>query len=82
MQGKIPLRRRQPWFPSLPAPWFASLVARMGLLLTLIAGLALWVLLWGIDLMKSFDAFMLTMLLVLLAATARIVLPYLPGGRR
>ena len=45
----------------------------MGLLLTLIAGLALWIILWGTDLMKSFDAFLIAMLLVLLAATARII---------
>ena len=54
----------------------------MGLLLTLIAGLALWIILWGTDLMKSFDAFLIAMVLVLLAATARIILPFLPGGRR
>ncbi len=53
----------------------------MGLLLTLIAGLALWVVLWGTDLMKSFDAFLIAMVLVLLAATGRLLLPYLPGGR-
>ena len=41
----------------------------MGIFLTLIAGLALWVVLWGTGLMKSFDAFLIGMLLVLLAAT-------------
>ena len=30
----------------------------MGVLLTLIASLALWIVLWGTDLMKSFDAFL------------------------
>jgi Mn2+/Fe2+ NRAMP family transporter len=54
----------------------------MGLLLTLITGLALWIVLWGTSLMKSFDAFLIAMLLVLLAATARIIVPFLPGGRR
>ena len=54
----------------------------MGLLLTLIAGLALWIVLWGASLMKSFDAFLIAMVLVLLAATARIIVPFLPGGRR
>jgi len=38
----------------------------MGIFLTLIAGLVLWVVLWGTSLMKSFDAFLLGMLLVLL----------------
>jgi hypothetical protein len=54
----------------------------MGILLTLIAGLSLWVILWGTDLMKSFDAFLIAMVLVLLAATARLIMPYLPGSRR
>ena len=54
----------------------------MGILLTLIVGLVLWVVLWGTSLMKSFDAFLIAMLLVLLAATAHILRPYLPGGRR
>ena len=50
----------------------------MGVLLTLIVSLVLW----GTSLMKSFDAFLLAMLIVLLAATGRVLLPYLPGGRR
>jgi hypothetical protein len=50
--------------------------------LSLIASLALWTILWGVGLMKSFDAFIICMLLVLLAATAKLVTPYLPGGRR
>ena len=41
----------------------------MGIFLTLIVGLVLWVVLWGTSLMKSFDAFLIGMLLVLLAAT-------------
>jgi Mn2+/Fe2+ NRAMP family transporter len=53
----------------------------MGLLLTLIVGLSLWIILFATGLMKSFDAFLIAMLLVLLAATARLVTPYLPGGR-
>ena len=54
----------------------------MGIFLTLIVGLVVWVVLWGTSLMKSFDAFLLGMLLVLLAATFHILRPYLPGGRR
>jgi hypothetical protein len=53
----------------------------MGVLLSLIAALTLWVILWGVDLMKSFDAFMLAMLIVLLAATGRIILRFLPGSQ-
>jgi Mn2+/Fe2+ NRAMP family transporter len=53
----------------------------MGLLLTLIAGLALWIVLWGTSLMKSFDAFLIAMLLVLLAATFHLLTPHLPGAK-
>jgi hypothetical protein len=52
----------------------------MGLLLTTITGLVVWIVLWAIG-VKSFDAFLITMALVLLAATARLLTPYLPGGR-
>jgi hypothetical protein len=54
----------------------------MGLYLTLITGLVVWIVLWAPGLMKSFDAFLIGMALVLLAATVRMVLPYLPGGRK
>jgi hypothetical protein len=53
----------------------------MVIFLSLIAGLALWVILWGTSLMKSFDAFMLGMLIVLLAATWHILVGYLPGAK-
>jgi hypothetical protein len=53
----------------------------MGILLTLIAGLVLWIVLWGASLMKSFDAFLIAMVLVLLAGAAHILVPYLPGGK-
>ena len=52
----------------------------MGIFLSLIAGLVLWVVLWGTSLMKSFDAFIIAMLLPLLAATFYIVSTYLPRG--
>ena len=53
----------------------------MGIYLTLIVGLVVWVVLWGASLMKSFDAFLIGMLLVLLAATFSILGRYLPGGK-
>jgi hypothetical protein len=53
----------------------------MGLILTTTAGLVLWIVLWAIG-VKSFDAFMLTIGLIVLAATARMLLPSLPGNRR
>ena len=52
----------------------------MGLLLTTTAGLCLWVVLWALD-VKSFDAFMLALLMIILALTARMVAPSLPGNR-
>ena len=53
----------------------------MGLFLTTCAGLILWIVLWAID-VKSFDAFLITLAMVLVAATARIISPFLPGNRR
>jgi len=52
----------------------------MGLFLTTCAGLVIWIVLWALG-AKSFDAFLITLLLVIVAATARIVTPYLPGNR-
>jgi hypothetical protein len=52
----------------------------MTLLLSLIVGLVLWLVLWAVD-VKSFDAFLITILMVLVAGTVRIVTPYLPGNR-
>ena len=54
----------------------------MGVFLTSIAALALWITLWGTGLMKSFDAFMIALLIILTAATTHVALRYLPGGRR
>ncbi len=54
----------------------------MGVFLTMIAALALWIIVWGVGLMKSFDAFFIAVLIILAAATGRVLLPYLPGGRR
>jgi hypothetical protein len=53
----------------------------MGLLLSLIAGLVVWIVLWAIG-VKSIDAFMITIAIVLVAASVRIISPYLPGNRR
>jgi hypothetical protein len=53
----------------------------MGLLLTFIAGLVVWVVLWATGI-KGFDAFMITILMVLIAAAAHILTPLLPGNAR
>jgi hypothetical protein len=52
----------------------------MGLLLTLITGLVIWIVLWAVG-AKGFDSFMITILLVLIAAGAHIAAPFLPGNR-
>ena len=52
----------------------------MGVLLTLIAGLVVWIVLWAIG-VKSFDAFMITIVMVIVAAAAHLIWPTLPGNR-
>jgi hypothetical protein len=52
----------------------------MGLLLTLIAGLVVWLVLWALG-SKSVDAIMITLVMVLIAAGARLLAPHLPGRR-
>jgi len=53
----------------------------MGLLLTLIAGLVVWVVLWALG-SKGFDAFMITVVMIVVAAAAHLIAPHLPGNRR
>ena len=52
----------------------------MGVLLTLIAGLVVWIVLWAIG-AKSFDAFLITLVMLIVAAAAHIIWPTLPGNR-
>jgi len=52
----------------------------VGLLVALIAGLVVWLVLWAIE-VKSFDAFMITVFILLIAVTVRIITPFLPGNR-
>ena len=54
----------------------------MGLFLALIAGLVVWIVLWALGI-KSFDAFLITIVIVLVAASgAHLSIPILPGERR
>jgi hypothetical protein len=53
----------------------------MGVLLTLIAGLVIWIVLWALG-VKSFDAFIITIVMVVIASAMSIVTPHLPGNRR
>jgi hypothetical protein len=53
----------------------------MGLVVATTFGLVIWLVLWAIG-AKAFDAFMITVLIALVAATLRMLAPYLPGNRR
>jgi hypothetical protein len=50
----------------------------MGVILTLIAGLVVWVVLWAIG-AGGFDAFMITALMLVIAGGVRLLVPHLPG---
>ena len=55
-----------------------SVPPAMGVLLTLIAGLVVWVVLWALG-TGGFDAFMITTLMLVLAAAGHIIAPHMPG---
>jgi hypothetical protein len=50
----------------------------MGFALATTAGLIIWLVLWAIG-QKPLDAFLVTIVIVLVAATLRILSRYLPG---
>jgi hypothetical protein len=52
----------------------------MGVVLAATAGLVIWIVLWSIG-TKAIDGFMITALVILVAATLRSLLPKLPGYR-
>jgi hypothetical protein len=52
----------------------------MGFILTVTAGLIVWVVLWALG-AKGFDAFLLTSAIVLVGASLKILSGYLPGRR-
>ena len=53
----------------------------MGLVVVTTVGLVIWIVMWALGI-KAFDAFMITVLIALVAATLRMLVPYLPGNRR
>jgi hypothetical protein len=53
----------------------------MGFVLTVTLGLVVWIVLWSVG-AKSFDAFMITTVIIVLGATARMLVPFLPGDRK
>jgi hypothetical protein len=52
----------------------------MGFILTVTAGLVLWIVLWALD-WKGLDAFLLTTAILLVGASLKILSGYLPGRR-
>jgi hypothetical protein len=52
----------------------------MGLVLTVTAGLVVWVVLWALG-AKGFDAFLLAGAIILVGASLKILANYLPGRR-
>jgi hypothetical protein len=52
----------------------------MGLVLTTVFGFVVWIVLWAIN-VKAFDAFMITVVIIVVGATVHILTPYLPGNR-
>ncbi|MGI8579457.1 MAG: hypothetical protein ACR2K9_02740 [Solirubrobacteraceae bacterium] len=52
----------------------------MGVILATTAGLSIWIMLWAVG-AKAFDAFLITLLIVIVAAAGRIITPFLPGNR-
>ena len=52
----------------------------MGIVLATTAGLIVWIVLWSLG-AKAIDGFMITTVIVLLGATARMLVPYLPGAK-
>jgi hypothetical protein len=52
----------------------------MGFVLTVTAGLIVWIVLWALG-AKGFDAFLLTTAIVLVGASLKILSGYLPGRR-
>lgn len=53
----------------------------MGFIAAATAGFCAWIVIWALG-AKSFDAFLITIMALILASGARIVAPYLPGNRK
>jgi hypothetical protein len=52
----------------------------MGMILTVTAGLIVWIVLWALG-AKGFDAIMLAAVIMLVGASLKILSGYLPGRR-
>ena len=52
----------------------------MGLILTVTAGLVVWIVLWALG-RGGFDSFLLAALIIMVGASMKILSRYLPGRR-
>jgi hypothetical protein len=52
----------------------------MLLIVSSTVGFLLWIILWSLG-VKAFDSFLLTVLIIVVAATIKMALPSLPGNR-
>jgi hypothetical protein len=52
----------------------------MGLVVATTFGLVIWLVMWALG-VKALDVFIITVLIVLVGVTARMLAPYLPGNR-
>jgi len=52
----------------------------MGIVVAVTIGLILWIVLWALG-AKGLDAFLITVVIALVATGAKMVAPYLPGNR-
>jgi hypothetical protein len=52
----------------------------MGLIITVAAGLVVWIVLWALG-AKGFDSFLLATAIILVGASLKILTGYLPGRR-
>jgi hypothetical protein len=52
----------------------------MGLVVTVTAGLIVWIVLWALG-AKGFDAFLIATAIILVGASLKILSGYLPGRR-
>ena len=50
----------------------------MGLVFTTTAGLIVWIVMWALG-TKAIDAFLITVVIVIIGLAGRILLPFLPG---
>jgi hypothetical protein len=53
----------------------------MGLAYAITAALALWIIGWALDL-KAIDSFMVAAVIIIVAVTIRMLLPFAPGNRQ